>query len=87
LEEAFDGHWVPVGNKEEGGKSELDKELAGLLKKAMDYCAFWRAKYGGEYQALVAGEDGRNMLEELEKEKQQEKQKKKEKKKEGNEGE
>jgi hypothetical protein len=77
LEEAFDGHWVPVGNeeeesdKEEGGESELDKELVGLSEEAADYCTFWRKKYGGEYWALVAGEDGRNMLEELKKEKEQ----------------
>jgi hypothetical protein len=78
LEEAFDGHWVPVGNeeeesdKEEGGESELDEELVGLSEKAADYHAFWQAKYGGEYQALVVGEDGRNVPEELEKEKEKE---------------
>jgi hypothetical protein len=55
LEEAFDGHWVPVGNEEEesdeeeGGESELDGELVGLSEEATDYCAFWQAKYGGEY--------------------------------------
>jgi hypothetical protein len=74
LEEAFDGHWLPVGNEEEesdeeeGGESELNKELVGLLEEAVDYRAFWRAKYGGEYRVLVAGKDGRNVLEELEKE-------------------
>jgi hypothetical protein len=91
LKEAFNGHWVPVGNEEksneeEGGELELDEELVGLLEEATDYHTFWRAKYGGEYQVLVAGEDGRNMLEELEKEKEQEKQKKKEKEKEGDKG-
>jgi hypothetical protein len=76
LEEAFDGHWVPVGNeeeesdKEEGGESELDKELVGLSEEAVDYHAFWQAKYRGEYWALVAGKDGRNVPEELEKEKE-----------------
>jgi hypothetical protein len=45
LEEAFDGHWVPVGNEEEesnkeGGESELDEDLVGLLEEAVDYCAF-----------------------------------------------
>jgi hypothetical protein len=76
LEEAFDGHWVPVGNEEEesdeeeGGESELDEELVGLSEEAADYHAFLRAKYGGEYWTLVAGEDGRNMPEELEKEKE-----------------
>jgi hypothetical protein len=70
LEEAFDGHWVPVGNEEEGGESELDGELVGLLEEAADYRAFWQAKYGGEYRALVAGEDGRNVPEEKEKEKE-----------------
>jgi hypothetical protein len=90
LEEAFDGHWVPVendeeeSNKEEGGESELDRELVGLSEEAADYRAFWRAKYGGEYQALVAGEDGRNVPEELEKEKGKEGEKEKEK--EGDEG-
>jgi hypothetical protein len=75
LEEAFDGHWVPVGNEEEesdeeeAGELELDEELVSLSEEAADYCAFWQVKYGGEYQALVAGEDGRNMPEELEKEK------------------
>jgi hypothetical protein len=55
LEEAFDGHWVPVGNeeeesdKEEGGESELNEELVGLSEEAVDYHTFWRAKYGGEY--------------------------------------
>jgi hypothetical protein len=92
LEEAFDSHWVPVGNaeeesdKEEGGESELDKELVGLSEEAADYCAFWQAKYGGEYQALVVGEDGRNVPEELEKEKKKEGEKEKEKEKEGDEG-
>jgi hypothetical protein len=94
LEEAFDGHWVPVGNeeeesnKEEGGESELDEELVGLSEEATDYRAFWWAKYGGEYQALVAGEDGRNVLKELEKEKEkeQERGKEKEKEKKGDEG-
>jgi hypothetical protein len=93
LEEAFDSHWVPVGNEEEsdeeeGGELELDEELVGLLEEAADYHAFWRAKYGGEYQALVVGEDGRNMPEELEKEREQEreKEKEKEKEKEGDEG-
>jgi hypothetical protein len=57
LEEAFDGHWVPVENdaeasdEEEGGESELDGELVGLSEEAADYRAFWRAKYGGEYRA------------------------------------
>jgi hypothetical protein len=69
-------------DKEEGGESELDDELVGLSEEATDYHAFWRVKYGGEYQALVVGEDGRNVLEELEKEKEQEK----EKEKEGDEG-
>jgi hypothetical protein len=83
LEEAFDGHWVPVGNEEEesneeGGESELDNELVGLSEEATDYRTFWRVKHGGEYWALVAGEDGRNVLEELEKEKEQEKEKEKE---------
>jgi hypothetical protein len=92
LEEAFDGHWVPVGNEEEesdeeeGGESELDRELVGLLEEAADYHAFWRAKYGGEYRALVVGEDGRNVPEELEKEKGKEGEKEKEKEKEGDEG-
>jgi hypothetical protein len=92
LEEAFDGHWVPVGNaeeesdEEEGGESELDKELVGLLEEAADYRTFWQAKYGGEYRALVAGEDGRNVPEELEKEKEKEGEKEKEKEKEGDEG-
>jgi hypothetical protein len=92
LEEAFDGHWVPVGNeeeesdKEEGGESELDGELVGLSEEAADYCAFWRVKYGGEYRALVAGEDGRNVPEELEKEKEKEGEKEKELEKEGDEG-
>jgi hypothetical protein len=81
LEEAFDSHWVPVGNEEEesneeeGGKLELDEELVGLSEEAMDYGAFWQAKYGGKYRALVAGKDGRNVLEELEKEKEKEKEK------------
>jgi hypothetical protein len=94
LEEAFDGHWVPVENdaeasdEEEGGESELDGELVGLSEEAADYRAFWRVKYGGEYRALVAGEDGRNVPEELEKEKgkEGEKEKEKEKEKEGDEG-
>jgi hypothetical protein len=84
LEEAFDSHWVPVGNEEEGGESELDEELVGLLEEAADYHAFWRAKYGGKYWVLVAGEDGRNVPKELEKEKEQEREKEKEK--EGDEG-
>jgi hypothetical protein len=92
LEEAFDGHWVPVGNaeeesdEEEGGESELDKELVGLSEEAADYHAFWRVKYGGKYRALVVGEDGRNVPEELEKEKEKEGEKEKEKEKEGDEG-
>jgi hypothetical protein len=94
LEEAFDGHWVPVGNEEEesneeeGGESELDEELVGLSEEAVDYHTFWRAKYGGEYRVLVAGKDKRNVPEELEKEKEQEreKEKEKEKQKEGDEG-
>jgi hypothetical protein len=94
LEEAFDSHWVPVGNEEEesdeeeGGESELDGELVDLSEEAADYCAFWQVKYGGEYRALVVGEDGRNMPEELEKEKgkEGEKEKEKEKEKEGDKG-
>jgi hypothetical protein len=69
LEEAFDGHWVPVENDEE----KSNKEEGGV-------------KYGGKYRALVAGKDGRNVLEELEKEKGKEGEKEKEKEKEGDEG-
>jgi hypothetical protein len=91
LEEAFDGHWVPVENaeeesdEEEGGELKLDGELVGLSEEAADYRTFWWAKYGGEYRVLVTGEDGRNMPEELEleKEKEGEKEKEKEKEKEG----
>jgi hypothetical protein len=92
LEEAFDSHWVPVGNaeeesdEEEGGESKLDEELVGLSEEAADYRAFWQAKYGGEYRALVAGEDGRNVPEELEKELEKEGEKEKEKEKGGDEG-
>jgi hypothetical protein len=55
LEEAFDSHWVPVGNEEEeseeeeAGELELDEELVGLSEEATDYRAFWQAKYGGKY--------------------------------------
>jgi hypothetical protein len=50
LEEAFDGHWIPMGNEEESDKEE-----------------------GGESELY---KDGRNMPEELEKEKKKEKEKK-----------
>jgi hypothetical protein len=69
LEEAFDGHWIAVEDQEEAGELELVEELVGLSEEATDYHTFWRAKYGKKYQALVAGEDGRNVPEELEMEK------------------
>jgi hypothetical protein len=44
---------------------ELIEELVGLSEEATDYCAFWRAKYGGEYRAMVPGKDERNVEEEM----------------------
>jgi hypothetical protein len=73
LEEAIDGCWAPVGSKEdesegeEAEDAELIEELVGLSEEAADYCAFWRAKYRGEYRAMVPGKDGRNVEEEMEK--------------------
>ena len=79
LEEAFDGHWAAVGGEEEESEGEeveeeeLVEELMGLLEEAADYRAFWRAKYGKEYQAVVLGKDGKNVEEELGEEKEKEK--------------
>jgi hypothetical protein len=79
LEEAIDGHWVVVGdeeeesNKEEVGELELVEELVELSEEAIDYCAFWRAKYRKEYWAVVVGKNEKNIPEELEVEKRKEK--------------
>jgi hypothetical protein len=79
LEEAIDGHWVAVGDeeeesdKEEVGELELVEELVELSEEAVDYCAFWRAKYRKEYWAVVAEKNEKNIPEELEVEKRKEK--------------
>jgi hypothetical protein len=79
LEEAIDSHWAPAeSNKdksegEEAEDAELIEELMGLSEEAADYHAFWRAKYGGEYRAMVPGKDGRNVEEEMEKGREKEK--------------
>jgi hypothetical protein len=79
LEEAIDGCWAPAESDEdesegeEAEDAELIEELVGLLEEAADYRAFWRAKYGGEYRAMVPGKDGRNVEEEKEKGREEEK--------------
>jgi hypothetical protein len=71
LEEAINGHWALVESDEDESEGEeaegmeLIEELMGLSEEAADYCAFWRAKYGGEYRAMVLGKDGRNVEEEM----------------------
>jgi hypothetical protein len=76
LEEAIDGRWAPAESDEdesegeEAEDTELIEELVGLSEEAADYHAFWRAKYGEEYRAMVPEKDGRNVEEEKEKEKE-----------------
>jgi hypothetical protein len=79
LEEAIDSHWAPAESDEDESEGEeaedveLVEELMGLSEEAVDYHAFWRAKYGGEYRAMVPGKDGRNVEEEKEKGREKEK--------------
>jgi hypothetical protein len=79
LEEAINGRWAPAESNEdesegeEAEDTELIEELVGLSEEAVDYRAFWRAKYGGEYRAMVPGKDGRNVEEEKEKGREKEK--------------
>jgi hypothetical protein len=79
LEEAIDGRWALAESDEdesegeEAEDTELVEELVGLSEEAVDYCAFWRAKYGGEYRAMVPGKDRRNVGEEKEKGREKEK--------------
>jgi hypothetical protein len=59
LEEAINGCWAPAESDEDESEgeevedAELVEELVGLSEEAVDYRAFWRAKYGGEYRAMV----------------------------------
>jgi hypothetical protein len=84
LEEAIDGHWAPAerdkneSEEEEAEDVELIEELVGLSEEAADYCAFWRAKYGREYRAMVSGKDRRNVEEEMGKRKGREEEKEEE---------
>jgi hypothetical protein len=85
LEEAIDDCYAPEeSNKESEGEdaedAELMEELVGLSEEAAEYHAFWRAKHGREYQAMVLGKNGKNVEEEMEVEEE------KEKEKEGDEG-
>jgi hypothetical protein len=79
LEEAINGRWAPAESNEDKSEgkevedTELIEELVGLLEEATDYRAFWRAKYRGEYRAMVPGKDGRNVEEEKEKGREKEK--------------
>jgi hypothetical protein len=79
LEEAIDGHWALAESDEDESEGEeaedveLIEELVGLSEEAVDYRAFWSAKYGGEYRAMVLGKDGRNVEEEKEKGREKEK--------------
>jgi hypothetical protein len=79
LEEAINGCWAPAESDEdesegeEAEDTELIEELVGLSEEAADYRAFWRAKYGGEYRAMVPGKDGRNVEEEMGKGREKEK--------------
>jgi hypothetical protein len=79
LEEAIDSRWAPAERDEDESEGEeveeveLIEELVGLLEEAADYRAFWRAKYRGEYRAMVLGKDGRNVEEEKEKGREKEK--------------
>jgi hypothetical protein len=79
LEEAIDGRWAPAESDEdesegeEAEDTELVEELMGLSEEAADYHTFWRAKYRGEYRAMVPGKDGRNVEEEKEKGREKEK--------------
>jgi hypothetical protein len=79
LEEAIDGRWAPAESDEDESEgeevedAELIEELVGLSEEATDYRAFWRAKYRGEYRAMVPGKDGRNVEEEKEKGREKEK--------------
>jgi hypothetical protein len=83
LEEAIDGHYVPVESKEESEgeeveEAELVEELVGWLEEAAKYCAFWRSKHRRKYWAMVPGKDRRNMEEHMEVEEEEEKEKEKE---------
>jgi hypothetical protein len=81
LEKAINGYWASVesdedeSEEEEAEDVELIEELVGLLEEAMDYCTFWRVKYGGEYRAMVLRKNRKNMEEEMRKGKGGEKEK------------